>query len=122
MITINSDADRVPKKWGCEVIVHNSELYCGKLLYFGKGSKFSMHFHAKKTETWYVQSGRFRLKYIDTLTGDIMESVISVGMVIHIPTLQPHQLIALSDGCIFEVSTQHFDGDSYRIDKGDNQL
>ena len=34
----------------------------------------------------------------------------------------PHQLIALEDGSeIFEVSTQHFDEDSYRIRKGDSQ-
>jgi hypothetical protein len=32
---------------------------------------------------------------------------------------QPHQLEALEDGEIFEVSTQHFDTDSYRIWKGD---
>jgi hypothetical protein len=31
----------------------------------------------------------------------------------------PHQLTALSDGEIFEISTQHFDSDSYRVWKGD---
>jgi hypothetical protein len=30
----------------------------------------------------------------------------------------PHQLHALTDGEIIEVSTQHFDYDSYRIKKG----
>ena len=33
---------------------------------------------------------------------------------------QPHQMLALEEGsCIFEVSTQHFDEDSYRIRIGD---
>jgi hypothetical protein len=34
---------------------------------------------------------------------------------------QPHQLEALTEGVIFEVSTQHFDSDSYRIWKGDTK-
>jgi hypothetical protein len=33
----------------------------------------------------------------------------------------PHQLKAIDESEIFEVSTQHFDDDSYRIDKGDSQ-
>ena len=32
---------------------------------------------------------------------------------------QPHQLEAISNGRIFEVSTQHKDSDSYRVVKGD---
>ena len=32
---------------------------------------------------------------------------------------QPHQLEAITEGTIFEVSTQHFDSDSYRVWKGD---
>jgi hypothetical protein len=31
----------------------------------------------------------------------------------------PHQLEAITDGEIFEISTQHFDSDSYRVQKGD---
>jgi hypothetical protein len=31
----------------------------------------------------------------------------------------PHQLFAETDGEIFEISTQHFDSDSYRVQKGD---
>ena len=34
---------------------------------------------------------------------------------------QPHQLEALTDGKIFEVSTHHEDSDSDRVMKGDSQ-
>jgi len=35
----------------------------------------------------------------------------------------PHQLITGEQGGeIFEVSTEHFDDDSYRVEKGDSQL
>ena len=51
---------KVEKAWGYELWIHNDSDYCGKLLVFTKqGNKFSMHYHLKKKETWYVQSGGF---------------------------------------------------------------
>ena len=36
---------------------------------------------------------------------------------------QPHQMLALTEGAtIFEVSTQHFDYDSYRVKPGSSQI
>ena len=32
---------------------NNSE-YCGKILRFNSGKKFSMHYHLEKKETWYI--------------------------------------------------------------------
>ena len=49
----------VPKGWGEEIIIENNELYCGKVLIFNKGCKFSMHYHMKKDECWYVEQGEF---------------------------------------------------------------
>jgi hypothetical protein len=43
---------------------------------------------------------------------------LNIGDVITNERGEPHQLIALEDGEIFEVSTKHFDSDSYRIFKG----
>jgi len=42
-----------------------------------------------------------------------------VGDVITNERGQPHQLIALEEGEILEVSSKHFDEDSYRMWKGD---
>jgi len=111
----------VPKKWGKEIIIHNDEDYCGKLLIFNKSAKFSMHFHLKKKETWYVQEGKFLLRYIDTRNATLLEKELTKGMAVEVQQGDPHQLIALTKGIIFEVSTQHFDDDSYRIEKGDSQ-
>ena len=44
----------VEKGWGKEIIFVNNDDYCGKLLCFEKGKKFSMHYHILKRETWYV--------------------------------------------------------------------
>ena len=119
--TLNIHNCVVPKKWGKEIIVHNGEDYCGKLLVFKKGAKFSMHFHIKKKETWYVQEGKFILRYIDVVDATMHEKELVKGTIVDVERGDPHQLIALTKGVIFEVSTQHFDNDSYRIEKGDSQ-
>ena len=47
----------------------------------------------------------------DLIPGDIITNEIG----------EPHQIICIEEGDIFEISTQHFDSDSYRVMKGDNQ-
>lgn len=112
---------KVPKGWGEELIIENNELYCGKLLIFKAGCKFSMHYHMIKDETWYVETGEFIYRWIDTETADVHEQKLKPGDIVRQLPGQPHQLEALTDGKIFEVSTQHFDEDSYRVWKGDSQ-
>jgi quercetin dioxygenase-like cupin family protein len=115
------DECKVPKGWGHEVIFVNNELYCGKLLVFKKGCKFSMHYHMIKDETWYVNEGEFIYRWIDTDKGETKETILKVGDSVRQFPGMPHQLEALTDGVVFEVSTQHFDSDSYRIWKGSSQ-
>ena len=110
---------KVPKGWGEELIIENNEMYCGKLLIFKKGCKFSMHYHLIKDETWYVDKGEFIYRWIDTESAETIEQKLKPGDVVRQRVGQPHQLIALTDGTVFEVSTQHFDEDSYRVVKGD---
>lgn len=111
----------IPKKWGEEIVIHNDEEYCGKILRFNAGAKFSMHFHMKKKETWYVAKGTFLLTYIDTRNAIEKERELNVGDIIEVERGDPHQLYSFTGGDIFEVSTQHFDDDNYRIKKGGSQ-
>jgi mannose-6-phosphate isomerase-like protein (cupin superfamily) len=108
---------KVEKKWGYELWIHNDTDYCGKLLVFSKsGNKFSMHYHMIKDETWYVQKGAFQFDWIDTENGERCYTQIQEGDVIEIKKGLPHQLTALTEeATVFEVSTKHFDEDSYRI-------
>ena len=108
----------VPKGWGKEVIFVNNDEYCGKLLCFEKDKKFSMHYHIKKKETWYVSKGRFILIWVETNTGTTYTEYLNVGDVITNERGEPHQLIALEDAEVFEVSTKHYDEDSFRMWKG----
>ena len=108
---------KVNKSWGYELIFASNDQYCGKLLVFPKkGSHFSMHYHLKKKETWYVQSGIFQFNWIDVEEGLHETRIIKEGDSVLIKRGLPHQLIALeNDSSIVEVSTEHFDEDSYRI-------
>ena len=81
----------VEKGWGHELIWATNDKYCGKLLKFTKGAKFSMHFHREKDDIW------------------------------HNPPLLPHQIICVQEGTVIEVSTPDSVEDNYRIAKGDSQ-
>ena len=111
----------VEKGWGHEFIWASNDKYCGKLLHFKKASKFSMHFHAQKEETWYVLSGRFEVRWIDTV--DASEKIVQLyqGDTWHNKPLLPHQLICIEEGTIIEVSTPDSVEDNYRVQPGDSQ-
>jgi mannose-6-phosphate isomerase-like protein (cupin superfamily) len=113
----------VKKGWGYELIWATNDKYCGKIMVFERaGNKFSMHFHREKDETWFVNSGKFKLRWIDTATATLYEQELSEGETWHNPPLQPHQLEALTDNAsISEVSTADSVGDNYRIIPGDSQ-
>lgn len=111
----------VEKGWGHEYIFATNDKYCGKLLKFNKGAKFSMHFHGQKDETWYVLNGKFTVRYIETGNADILEKELNPGDTWNNPPLLPHQVICLEEGTLIEVSTPDSVEDNYRVMKGDNQ-
>jgi mannose-6-phosphate isomerase-like protein (cupin superfamily) len=111
----------VEKGWGHEFIWATNDSYCGKLLKFNKGAKFSMHFHAQKDESWYVLSGRFEVKYILTADASVRSEILETGSVWRNEPLEPHQLICLEEGTIIEVSTPDSVEDNYRVMPGDSQ-
>ena len=80
-----------------------------------------MHYHMIKDETWYVDKGTFLYRWIDTETAEVHEEHLKSGDIVRQRPGQPHQLEAIEEGVIFEVSTTHSDSDSYRVWKGDSQ-
>jgi|TARA_R110002153_G_scaffold225076_2_gene377735 quercetin dioxygenase-like cupin family protein len=111
---------KVEKGWGYELWIHNDEEYCGKLLYFKKGKKCSLHYHEKKKETFYLQDGKLECTFYHLDEPDNVSKVIlSAGDSKEIIRGLVHQMKALEDTVLFEFSTQHFEEDSIRIAKGD---
>lgn len=110
----------VPKGWGFEKWIVNCEEYCGKLLYFVKGRRCSWHYHKLKDEVFYIQSGKILVKYSEQDELEkAKEIILGPGDNFHVYRGLRHQMIALEDTELFEFSTQHFDSDSHRIQKGD---
>ena len=110
----------VPKGWGWERWVVNNEEYCGKLLFFNAGKKCSWHYHVLKDEVFYLQSGKMCVIFSEE--DDIskaQEIILEPGQNFHVYRGLRHRMIAIEDSELFEFSTQHFDSDSYRIEKGD---
>jgi len=114
---------KVDKGWGFELVWSNSEKYCGKLLVFTKaGSKTSLVFHKEKAKSWFVNSGKFKITYIDINTGETKEAFIEEGRTVDFGPLSPHQVEALVDNStIFEVGTADYVEDRFRLAPGDTQ-
>ena len=111
----------VEKGWGSELIWATNDRYCGKLMNFNTGARFSMHFHAEKHETWYVLSGKFVVNYIDTKDATAHVDDLNPGDTWENEPLFPHQLVCIEAGTIIEVSTPDSVEDNYRVGKGDSQ-
>jgi uncharacterized RmlC-like cupin family protein len=113
--------DFVEKGWGSEFIWVTNDKYCSKFLNFNKDAKFSMHFHSEKEETWYVSSGKFEVRWIDTKDASVHSKILRPGDTWHNPPLMPHQIICIDGGSIIEVSTPDSVEDNYRVIPGDSQ-
>ncbi len=116
----SSTIKHVPKGWGYEKWIVNTDEYCGKLLFFNKGKRCSWHYHKIKDETFYLQSGKIHLFYGPTDNLEDAETMIlEPGDSFHCCRYTRHQMVAIEDAELFEFSTQHFDEDSHRVINGD---
>ncbi len=110
----------VPKGWGYERWIANGERYCGKLLYIYPNKECSLHFHIKKYETFYLYEGDILITIIHP-DGSKEKFRMEEGSSLEIPPGLMHKFSNIHEfqhATIFEFSTQHFDDDSYRIEKG----
>jgi mannose-6-phosphate isomerase-like protein (cupin superfamily) len=109
-----------PKGWGREVWIANNDLYCGKILEIQKGKRCSLHYHKLKTESFYLRSGRLRVRIKASPDAtEIEEFELSEGDCMDIAPGLVHQMEAIEDAELFEFSTQHFNSDSHRLERGD---
>lgn len=110
----------VPKGWGHEQIIVNTDAYCGKLLVFSEGRQASWHYHEKKDETFYLLSGN-----VQVLVGDDDDRtnatavVMKIGDSLRLTPGKRHQVFAFMDSVIAEFSTHDDPADSIRVIKGD---
>lgn len=118
-IGLSSNSKIVKKGWGLEIHFVNNDKYCLKYLVFFKGKKFSWHKHLNKQELWFCMWGSFEC-VINTENNEFFDYFkFKAGDKIEIMPNVEHQLMALTNSIIVEVSTTDFPEDSIRIEKGD---
>ena len=106
----------INKPWGYEKILVNNNLYCGKILHIDKDKGFSWQYHKTKDETFYILSGKCLLFFSNE--NNIMHAFTKKLLpeeVFRIFPFTRHKIIALEDTEIIEISTQHFNEDTYRL-------
>lgn len=115
---------KIDKGWGYEIVWANNDRYCAKMLVFERaGAKTSLVFHKEKTKSWFVNAGKFKVRFIDINTGEIKEAVLEEGKTAEFSPLGPHQLESLvPNSIILEVSTTDYIEDRFRLSPGDTQL
>jgi len=101
-----TQAERVDKPWGYEIIWAKTDQYVAKLLFVKAGESLSLQYHRIKEETMYFESGICRLE-TGPEEAQLETFQCGPGTVFHIPPGQLHRLSAETDCHIFEVSTPH---------------
>ncbi len=96
----------VEKPWGYERLWALNRHYAGKVLFIRAGESLSLQYHRTKDETIRISSGRMRFRAGPR--PDAMESfLLEPGMTYAIPPGLVHQMEALDDCTVIEVSTPH---------------
>ncbi len=115
--------ERHSKGWGYEDWIANKGEYCGKVLHFDKGKKCSLHYHQLKDETFYLARGELEVLLADSVVeyekGNTGKIVLKEGECLYIWAGRVHQMMALKESDLIEMSTEHFEQDSHRIERGD---
>jgi mannose-1-phosphate guanylyltransferase len=97
---------RREKPWGYEHLWALSEHYAGKFLHIRAGESLSLQYHEIKDETIHILQGKLRLR-IGPSQSELLDVILSPGQSQAIPPGTIHQMEALEDCVIAEVSTPH---------------
>lgn len=103
----------VEKGSGNEFWMANNYLYCGKILDILEGHRGSKHYHELKDETFYILSGQVLMEAYGGI------KLMNAGDVLRIEPGTIHRFSNLSLGEpaeIIEISTEHSDEDTYRVE------
>jgi mannose-6-phosphate isomerase-like protein (cupin superfamily) len=113
---VQSTFDFREKYWGTiETITNN--LYTGKRLFFRKNQHSSLHFHVKKTETYFIHSGQLLVRLRAGRGEDRFFELSSHNTLCIAPGLM-HQDGGLKDTVIIEISVHDEDSDSFIVENG----
>ena len=102
-----SSIKHVPKPWGHETIWACTDQYVGKILHIAAGEALSVQYHRIKDETVYLLAGQLIYRVWDD--GTPRDVPLTIGEAFHVTPGTIHQMEAVTDCDILEVSTPHLD-------------
>jgi len=107
----------IPKKWGYEKIIADTEFYLGKILVVYKGDHTSMHRHFEKDEVIYVHEGTLIYSWLDVLGQFEFEFVYEKGTSVRVKPGTWHRLSSTEKSHVILIETSTpFPDDSQRFD------
>ena len=101
--------------WGYELHWAMQKTYTGKILVFENlNARTDLFFHKHRNKSLFVNSGKFKIRYVNTENGEILETELDEGHTFNVPALMPIQICSLGvSGSISEVSDKPDDEDIY---------
>ena len=101
--------------YGYELSWANQETYTGKILVFENlNARTDLFFHKHRNKSLFVNNGKFKIRYVNTENGEILETELEEGHTFNVPALMPIQICSLGvSGSISEVSDKPDDEDIY---------
>ena len=103
------DIRHVPKPWGHETIWATTERYVGKILHINAGHELSVQYHNRKDETVFLLAGEIIYR-VGKDGGEVLEDVrLKRGESFRITPGTIHQMVAVTDCDVLEVSTPELD-------------
>jgi mannose-6-phosphate isomerase len=102
------DIVRVPKPWGHEIIWARSDRYVGKILHINAGQELSVQYHNKKDETIYLLAGEMAYR-VQGSNGELEDVQLKLGESFRNTPGVVHQMVAVTDCDVLEVSTPELD-------------
>lgn len=97
----------VPKPWGHETIWARTDQYVGKILHINAGHALSVQYHNVKDETIYLLSGQMIYRVWEN--NQPHDVALKVGESFRNEPGTIHQMEAVTDCDVLEVSTPHLD-------------
>ncbi len=99
----------VPKPWGHEIIWAHTDRYVGKILHIAAGHALSVQYHDRKDEAIYLLSGELIYRVQSGEEGELTDVQLKVGEAFRITPHTIHQMEAITDCDVLEVSTPDLD-------------
>jgi len=101
---------RVSKPWGHETIWARTDEYVGKILHINAGHALSVQYHNVKDETVYLLAGKIIYRvWQNGSDGKPTDIGLQIGQAYRITPHTIHQMEAVTDCDVLEVSTPHLD-------------